>query len=109
RLTTSGLVLGTPTYMSPEQGLGERLDGRADVYALGCVLYEMLAGTPPFSGETAQAVFARHVGAQVPPLATVRPALRPGLERVVSRALAKLPADRFPSAAAFEAALAAHG
>ncbi|HET7241176.1 MAG TPA: serine/threonine-protein kinase [Gemmatimonadales bacterium] len=108
RLTTSGLVLGTPTYMSPEQGLGDPLDGRADVYALGCVLYEMLAGTPPFSGATSQAIFARHTAAAVPPLATVRPDVGPDLERVVLRALAKAPANRFPSAAALEAALAAH-
>ncbi len=106
RLTTTGLVLGTPTYMSPEQGWGGPLDGRADIYALGCVLYEMLAGTPPYTGSTSQAIFARHAAGQVPPLATVRPDVGSGLERVVLRALAKEPADRFPAAAAFEAALA---
>ena len=109
RLTTSGLVVGTPTYMSPDQGWGRPLDGRADVYALGCVLYEMLAGTPPFTGATSQAIFARHAAAEVPPLATVRPEVGSGLERVVLRALAKAPADRFPSAAQLEAALAAQG
>jgi serine/threonine protein kinase len=109
RLTTTGLVLGTPTYMSPEQGWGGPIDGRADVYALGCVLYEMLAGTPPFTGATAQAIFARHAAGQVPPLATVRPDVGSGLERVVLLALAKAPANRFPTAAAFEAALVRHG
>ena len=109
RLTTTGLVLGTPTYMSPEQGWGGALDGRADIYALGCVLYEMLAGTPPYTGSTSQAIFARHAAGQVPPLATVRPDVGPGLERVVLRALAKAPANRFPSAAAFAAALTDRG
>jgi eukaryotic-like serine/threonine-protein kinase len=109
RLTTTGLVLGTPAYMSPEQGWGAPLDGRADVYALGCVLYEMLAGTPPFTGSTSQAIFARHAAGQVPSLATVRPDVGSGLERVVLRALAKAPANRYPSAAAFEAALADRG
>jgi eukaryotic-like serine/threonine-protein kinase len=106
RITTSGLVLGTPAYMSPEQGWGGPLDGRADIYALGCVLYEMLAGEPPFTGATAQAIFARHAAAPVPPLATVRPEVGAGLERIVLRALAKAPANRFRSAAALEAALA---
>jgi len=109
RLTASGLVLGTPAYMSPEQGTGGVVDGRADVYALGCVLYEMLAGTTPFTGATARAIFARHVAAQVPPLTTVRPDVGPALERVVLRALALEPGDRFPSAAALAAALAAPG
>jgi serine/threonine-protein kinase len=109
RLTASGLVLGTPAYMSPEQGTGGTVDGRADVYALGCVLYEMLAGTTPFTGATARAMFARHVAGQVPPLTTVRPDVGARLERVVLRALALEPADRFPSAAALEAALAGTG
>ena len=106
RLTATGFALGTPAYMSPEQGLGGSLDGRADVYALGCVLYEMLAGEPPFTGATAQAILARHVAASVPPLVTVRPEVGRELERIVLRSLAKDPAGRFPSAAAFEAALA---
>ncbi len=74
RLTETGLALGTPAYMSPEQATGSaRLDGRADVYALGCVLYEMLAGEPPFTGPTAQAVLARHAMDRVPSLRTMRP------------------------------------
>jgi serine/threonine-protein kinase len=105
-LTASGFALGTPAYMSPEQAAGEVLDGRADLYALACVLYEMLAGEPPFSGATAQAILARHVAEAVPSLATVRPEVGPELERVIRRGLAKRPADRFPSAAALEAALA---
>jgi serine/threonine-protein kinase len=107
RLTASGFALGTPSYMSPEQGLGGALDGRADLYALGCVLYEMLAGEPPFTGATAQAILARHVAAPVPPLLTVRPEAGRELERIVLRALAKDPAARFPTIAAFDAALAA--
>jgi eukaryotic-like serine/threonine-protein kinase len=110
RLTESGLALGTPAYMSPEQGTGStRLDGRTDVYALGCVLYEMLAGQPPFTGPTAQAVLARHAIDPVPSLRTVRSTVSQELSRVVHRALAKVPADRYPSAGAFAEALAAPG
>ena len=106
RLTETGLALGTPSYMSPEQGTGSgRLDGRTDIYALGCVLYEMLAGQPPFTGPTAQAIMARHAVDPVPRLRTLRPTIGPALERVVTRALAKVPADRFPTARAFADAL----
>ncbi len=108
RLTQTGLALGTPTYMSPEQATGtSRLDGRADVYALGCVLYEMLAGEPPFTGPTAQAVLARHAMDRVPSLSTLRPEVSAGLSRVVRHALAKVPADRYPTARAFADALTA--
>jgi TolB-like protein/Tfp pilus assembly protein PilF len=99
QLTRTGMAIGTPDYMSPEQSAGERdLDARSDVYALGCVLYEMLAGQVPFTGKTAQAVLARHAVDPVPPLRTVRQAIPAALEAVVLRALAKAPADRFRTA-----------
>jgi eukaryotic-like serine/threonine-protein kinase len=107
RLTETGLALGTPSYMSPEQASGTRvLDARSDIYALGCVLYEMLAGVPPFTGPTAQAVLARHSVDPVPSLRTVRSTVPHALEEVVSKALAKVPADRFATAAEFKEALA---
>jgi tRNA A-37 threonylcarbamoyl transferase component Bud32/TolB-like protein len=109
-LTETGLSLGTPAYMSPEQGSGGRVDARSDVYALGCVVYEMLAGTPPFTGPTAQAILARHAVDEVPPLRTVRMSISAAVEHAVTRALEKVPADRFASATAFAEALGAdHG
>ena len=96
KLTETGLSLGTPAYMSPEQSAGGGVDARSDIYALGCVLYEMLAGTPPFTGSTAQAVMARHSVDPVPPLRTVRATIPWAVERAVIQALAKVPADRFP-------------
>ena len=105
-LTGPGATLGTPSYMSPEQRTGE-VDGRADVYSLGCVLYEMLAGTAPFTGPDVQAVIARHAVDPVPPIRSVRAAVPHALERVVLQALAKMPADRFASAGQFAAALRA--
>jgi eukaryotic-like serine/threonine-protein kinase len=104
-ITSTGVVLGTPLYMSPEQITGDPVDGRTDVYALGCVLYEMLAGTPPFTGRTAQAVLVRHTVGPVPSLRKMRPELPAEIERAVATALAKVPADRFASAAAFRDAL----
>ncbi len=106
KLTDTGLAVGTPGYMSPEQAMAqEHVDGRADTYALGCVLYEMLAGHPPFLGTTPQEVLARHTLDPVPPLRTIRREVPPAVEHAVLRALAKSPADRFPSAAAFSEAL----
>ncbi len=104
-ITESGVALGTAMYMSPEQGSGAKVDGRSDIYALGCVLYEMLAGSPPFTGPTPQAVLARHAIDPVPPIRTVRQTVGPALERVLDRALAKVPADRFATAAEFKASL----
>ncbi len=106
RLTETGLSLGTPAYMSPEQATGgSRVDGRSDIYSLGCALFEMLAGEPPFSGPTAQAILARHAVDPVPPLRTVRPAVSSQLVEAISRALQKVPADRFPTASEFVKAL----
>jgi len=105
RLTQTGLALGTPSYMSPEQATGERqLDGRTDLYSLGCVLYEMLAGEPPFTGPTAQAIIAKRLSEPVPHLGTVRQ-VPPAVEAAVTKALAKVPADRFQTAAEVAAAL----
>ena len=107
KLTETGLSLGTPAYMSPEQSAGGAVDARSDIYALGCVLYEMLAGTPPFTGPTAQAVMARHSVDPVPPLRTVRATIPWPVERATVQALAKVPADRFSTAAEFADALLA--
>jgi serine/threonine-protein kinase len=104
--STSGLVLGHPAYMSPEQARGSlEVDGRSDVYSLGIVLYEMLAGAPPFTGATAGAVLARQLGDSVPPLGTVRRDVPLHLEQAVSKALAKPPEQRYAVAGAFAAAL----
>ena len=104
-LTQTGLVVGTPAYMSPEQGGGETCDARSDIYSLGAVLYEMLAGEPPFTGATAQAVVARRRSEPAPPLRTVRDSVPAHLEQVVLRALARVPADRFETAVEFARAL----
>ena len=106
RMTETGMSLGTPHYMSPEQAMGEKeITGRSDVYALGCVLYEMLVGEPPFTGPTAQAIVARVVTEAPRPLVPQRHTIPPHVEAAVLTALEKLPADRFGSAAAFSAAL----
>ncbi|MBA3318333.1 MAG: protein kinase, partial [Gemmatimonadales bacterium] len=98
-LTKSGLAVGTPSYMSPEQASGDsHVDGRADTYALGCVVYEMLAGEPPFGGRTAQAILARHRSEPPPSLRVVRPTTPIAVQEAIERALAKVPADRFPAA-----------
>ena len=101
-LTQTGMAVGTPAYMSPEQASpGAQLDGRSDVYSLGCVLYEMLAGEPPFTGPTSQAVIARHCARPAPLLRVVRPGVPLAVEQAVDRALAKVPADRFQTAGEF--------
>src|SRR3954451_4623668 len=106
RLTKTGLSLGTPAYMSPEQAAGEReLDARTDIYSLGVVLYEMLAGEPPYTGPTAQAIVARSLTEKPRPLRQVRETIPEGVERGVQKALAKVPADRFATMAEFGRAL----
>jgi len=105
RLTASGISVGTPQYMSPEQAMAERdLDPRTDVYSLGCVLYEMLTGEPPYSGPNPQAVLAKRLSEPIPHVRTGRD-VPPAVEQVVNRALARAPADRFRTAAEFAAAL----
>jgi TolB-like protein/tetratricopeptide (TPR) repeat protein/tRNA A-37 threonylcarbamoyl transferase component Bud32 len=104
-LTKTGLAVGTPQYMSPEQATGSAdVDGRADVYAIGSVLYEMLAGEPPFTGPTAQAIMARSLTESPRPLSATRE-IMPQVEAVVKRAMARSPADRYPTAAALATAL----
>ncbi|MCH7565284.1 MAG: serine/threonine-protein kinase [Gemmatimonadetes bacterium] len=106
RITETGLSLGTPHYMSPEQATGDRdIDPRSDVYALGCVLYEMLSGDPPFSASSAQAVLVKILTTDAPLITTARRTVPPNVESALVQALEKLPADRFGSAAEFATAL----
>ena len=106
RMTQTGLSLGTPSYMSPEQAMGEKsIDGRADIYAVGAMLYEMLTGDPPFSGSTVQAIVAKVITERPTPPRTVRDTVPPGVEQAVLKSLAKLAADRFATAAQFSEAL----
>ena len=103
QLTSTGVSVGTPAYMSPEQVHDhEAIDGRSDQYSLGCVLYEMLAGVPPFTGPTQQAILARHVLDPVPPLRTLRGTVPSAIEQAVERSLSKAPVDRFPTLEAFQ-------
>src|SRR6476660_2281186 len=105
QLTGTGLAIGTPAYMSPEQADGGQIDGRSDVYALGCVVYEMLAGEPPFSGSTPQAVIAKRALEPVPHVRTLRDSVSVPMEQALLRSLAKTPADRFATAGDFARAL----
>ena len=106
RLTSTGIAIGTPAYMSPEQSGSGKLDGRADIYSLGCVLYEMLVGEPPFVGRSAQVILARHSVERVPSARAVRDTIPPVVEEAIHRAMAKTPADRYATADEFAAALA---
>ena len=110
RMTQTGLSLGTPHYMSPEQAMGERdITSRSDIFSLGCVLYELLTGEPPFTGPTPQAIVARVVTEEPRSLSLQRKTIPSNVEASVQRALQKLPADRFGSAAEFASALVSTG
>jgi eukaryotic-like serine/threonine-protein kinase len=99
RLTETGMAIGTPAYMSPEQASGDQiLDARTDIYSLGCVLFEMLAGEPPFTGPTVQAIIAKRLTQPVPSVRQSRPTVPPAAERALRQALAPIPADRFATA-----------
>ena len=106
RLTATGLSLGTPYYMSPEQATGDQTTGPAtDTYALGCVLYEMLVGEPPYTGSTGQAILARIIAGESVSATKTRSSVPANVDAAIRKALEKLPADRFESAAAFRDAL----
>ena len=107
RLTQTGLSLGTPAYMSPEQATGDQgLDARSDLYSLGCMTYEMLVGEPPHVGHSVQAIIAKILSERPAPVSQTRDLVPPNVDAAVMKALAKSPADRFRSAAEFSAALA---
>ncbi len=106
RLTETGLTLGTPVYMSPEQALGDRnIDGRSDLFSLGCVLYEMLAGEPPHTGASPQVITAKRLSQAVPSVRGIRETVSPAVDAALVRVLAKAPADRFATGREFAAAL----
>jgi serine/threonine-protein kinase len=109
-ITQTGLAMGTPAYMSPEQASGsDDVDGRADTYALGCVLYEMLSGETPFTGSTPQSVLAKKRSEPTPRVSVVRETVPPAVEAALTKSLAKTPADRFATAGQFAEALSARG
>ncbi len=111
-LTNTGMIMGTPAYMSPEQALGQRLDARSDIYSLGVVLYEMATGRTPYSGDTPMAVAIKHIHDPLPSPRSITPALDEGVEHVIQKALAKRPGDRFETAGqlvnALQLAIPAH-
>ncbi|HET7023635.1 MAG TPA: serine/threonine-protein kinase [Gemmatimonadales bacterium] len=108
KITASGVTLGTPTYMSPEQASGEiDLDGRTDLYSLACVLYEMLAGRPPFVGTSPADLVRQQIVATAPPVTAARPMVPPAVAAALGRALSKAPRDRFATMAEFATALSA--
>jgi hypothetical protein len=104
-LTQTGLVLGTASYFSPEQAQGLPVDARSDIYSLGCVLYELLTGRPPFVADTPVTIAYKHVNEEPRPPSEMEPSVPPALDAAVMRALAKDPTDRFPTAAAFRSAI----
>ena len=106
QITQTGFAVGTPAYMSPEQASADaELDGRSDTYSLGCVLYEMLSGEPPYTGPTAQAIIAKRMADPVPSVRRVRETIPPVVDQALTKAMAKVPADRFAVATGFSAAL----
>ncbi len=106
RLTETGVAIGTVEYMSPEQAAGGiEIDGRSDVYSLGCVLYEMLGGAPPFQGPTVESIVHQHITVEAPPITNLRPAVPAEIAGTIARALAKAPADRFSPAGQLATAL----
>src|SRR5204862_4112118 len=105
-LTQTGIAVGTPLYMSPEQAAGgDDVDGRSDLYSLGCVLYEMLGGQPPFTGPTVESVVRQHLITEAAPITNLRPTVPAEVAGALARTLAKNPADRFNPAAQFVQAL----
>ena len=110
KLTATGIAVGTPAYMSPEQAAGSRdLDGRSDLYSLGCALYEMLAGQPPFTAPTFESLVHQHLNASPRPVTEIRPAVPAAVAAALQRALAKNPADRFNPVALFGEAIGSSG
>ncbi|MFI5209920.1 MAG: serine/threonine-protein kinase, partial [Gemmatimonadales bacterium] len=109
RLTSTGLAIGTPAYMSPEQASADKVDSRTDQYSLGVLLYEMLVGEPPFTGPTAQAIAARRITEAARPIRPVRPTVPLGVEQATLKALERVPADRFPDVESFAKAVRSHG
>jgi serine/threonine-protein kinase len=109
RLTDTGLSIGTPAYMSPEQSTGGQIDARSDVYSLGCVLYEMLAGEPPFTGPTAQSIIAKRLAHPPPSIRVIRATVPEPVDQAIREAMAVVPADRYASAEHFAHALVVAG